>query len=1091
MRRPGALALTPLLCWLALLASGEDSWGRPALAPLGLGGEASPDDPSGGGFSGRPSAQGVARSGWSALIAPPACGSTAAPDRSAYAERTAARGAAPPLVPVRASVKSSDSDLTLHPFGLIPVTREPPLGSLDEWIVAVRLLGPGDVDLRTLDDFDVLVRPGEERWWPLLRFLSAIGEQVEVLEADEQGPLRFSFFAAGTRKVEVSVPSGTVHFGLEARPAELLRRRSEFTRAPEVYVPEAVVAEALGYRVDWNELALEIVARSDTYPQWYIEKQRNRTVGWASIKEVPPNLPELRPPAQPRDWSLDFAEVSLSGAYSASQNGKDKEFELYRPGERLWGRAGGGFYRLDLSQKGFVRGTDRSPAGPDLTMDRAWWQTETRRDALALGDAELGLGELVFPGVDLTGLRWGHGGKAGASRAFLPEVTVEDSAPLDSQVDLYVNDGYVKSLRVRDPLKDLPGFGFFRFEGVALIPGRENTLRMIVTEPSGYRRELVRTVWGSDKVLTAGDSAWLVGAGTNRDKISWDSHGTFAGGLLRYGLTEQLTGETTAGYQSRFLPEAVQGAPEESAHVGAGLAWQPYHGGFVRGDLAKSWDPEGSSTGWAARVRGELQAGPVQLRPDVFRYGSDFFDGQNPSLRDREGAWLSAQWPVTGSVSLLGSAGSLRNNLDGDEPKTLRETIEHVEARISGLLPRTRLSLGADYIQQHWEGGERPALYSAILESTPTPKIQVEARVYEGDRFDTSEHLGLVGAARLANLPFYESPYNGGRILWWAAPGVSATVAHWNYRTRKESLLGLGLAGSRGLRWDFQSEVGKTWDKDVETLADTLVWRGRLGLYLNRAGNRRLSLQSDYQRRAWSVSMLFNFLEVFGFDGLRPVWLTAQGVNPMAGLVMGRVFLDRNGDGLPQDGENGIANVRVVMGSQQAQTDEDGHFVFPRAANPEGERISLDMRELDALYTPTNGTQIARVKPGSVSKVELGVAILGSVVGKVQRLEPDGSTRPVPGATVGLYDGDGAKVNASVTAADGSFHLGEVKPGLYWVQVEGSSLPEPLAPRTPPQKISVVSGDEAPVDQVVDFLVAPEAAPPPLASGAPAAAPKP
>ncbi|MHB8763873.1 MAG: MSCRAMM family protein, partial [Deferrisomatales bacterium] len=684
-----------------------------------------------------------------------------------------------------------------------------------------------------------------------------------------------------------------------------------------------------------------------------------------------------------------------------------------------------------------------------------------------------GLGELVVPGAELTGLRWAHGGKAGPSRTFLPEITVEETAPLDSQVDLYVNDRFVQSLRVRDPLKDLPGFGFVRFEGVPLIPGRENIIRLLVTEPSGFRRELVRTVWGSDKVLAAGDSAWLVGTGTHRDKSVAENQGAFAGGLLRHGLTEWLTAELSAAYQSGFSLETSQNAPAETLHLGAGLAWQPYRGGFVRADLANSWDPGRDSTSWAARVRGDLQAGPVRLRPDVFRYGADFFDGQNASLQARDGAWMNAHWPVANGMDLFGSAGWLKGTLRGDEPKTVRETIEHLEARFSGFLPRTRLSLGADYFQQHWEGGDRPALYSAILESMPFSTVQVEARVYEGDPLASSEHLDLVGPLRLANLPFYDSPYNGGRLLWWVAPGVSASMAHWNFRTRKESLLGLGLSGSKGVRWDFQSELGKDWDGDSESLADTLVWRGRLGLYLNRAGNRRFSLQSDYRSREWSVSAFFNLLEVFGFDGPKPLWLTAQGVNPIFGTVMGKVFLDRNGDGQRQPGEPGLPGVRVIMGGQQVESDEDGIFVFTRVTNPKGERVSIDMRELDALYTPTNGTQVARVATGAVSRVELGVAILGSILGTVHRLEADGSTRPVPGVSVGLYDSDGVRVNASVTASDGSFLLGEVKPGLYWLQVEGKSLPNPLSPKTPPQKVKVVSGSHAPVDQKVDFLVAP------------------
>ncbi|MHB8763874.1 MAG: hypothetical protein ACYDA8_05995, partial [Deferrisomatales bacterium] len=283
--------------------------------------------------------------------------------------------ATPSPTAVKPSATSSDFDTTLNPFGLLPATREPPLSSLTEWIVGVRLLGPADEVLRTVDDLEVLVRAPGQRLWPLLRFLASIGEEVQVLESDDQGPLRFTFFAADARKVEVSVPSGELRFGLEVRSGEFVRRRSEFTRAPEVYVPEALVAEVLGYEIGWNELAVEIVARADSYPQWYIEKQRSRRASWGSIKEVPPNLPETRPPAEPRDWSLDFVEVSLSGGSQAFRDLEERQSQINRPGERLWGRAGGGLYRLDLSQKGWVS-DGRAAQGADFMVYRAGWLRE-------------------------------------------------------------------------------------------------------------------------------------------------------------------------------------------------------------------------------------------------------------------------------------------------------------------------------------------------------------------------------------------------------------------------------------------------------------------------------------------------------------------------------------------------------------------------------------------------------------------------------------------------------------------------------------------------------------------------------------------
>ncbi|GAB4268041.1 MAG: hypothetical protein Kow0092_21670 [Deferrisomatales bacterium] len=1058
---------------LTLALAPAAGWSRPSLAPLPAPRRPSLTNPA----TGSPSGQGAVPAPTAPLLVAPA-GSGASQTRS-----SAPRGAAPRSAEPEAT--GADFDTISVPNELFPATREPPLATLEEWIVGFRLALPdARRPILTIEDLDVLVTPAGERLLPVFRLMRALQEKVEVVEEDADGPLRFTYFPSRGRRVGVSVLDESVQIGFESRSVPVVRRWSEFTRRPEVYLPESVVAESLGYETHWDEANFEIRAVTDELPSWYAKELSTRRLTLQGIEEVPPNLPEVLPPARPSEWGLQFAEIALSGRYSASRDLKEDSYRQDRFRERFWARGFGGTARLDLSQTGIdvdSQGT-RFP-GTRFMVDRAWWERRGERGVLTLGDVELGLGELVFPGVQPTGVRWAGGSSASSRRRFVPEITVEDMAPLDSQVDLYVNDQFVESLRVRDPLKEAPGFGFFRFEGVALIPGRDNEVRLLITEPSGFRRELVRTVWGSRGALAPGTFGALVGVGTYRSKSEWESDGVFGGGLLQYGVAPGLAAEVIAGYQNEFSASRGFGggagaedgaAPLESLHLGVGLLWEPYKGGRLKADVAGSWGLDDDSEDWGARLRGSLPVGPVEFRPDVFRMGPEFYDGQSTAGQDRSGFWLEARTDERKRLTLRGGVGRVRDNLDGTRPRTLKETFEHLEAGMHGVIPRTDLTLAGDFVQQRWDDGRNLALYSAVLTSRPVSRIHLEGRAYWGDEIRTVEHDELVNGVRVTGLPFYLSPFKGGRITWLASRNAQFSLAHWDYRTREESQAGLSVQGSYPLRWAFGSELANDWDDGDAPLSESLVWRGRLNVFLNDRGNRRLTVQASYRRSEWSLVGGFNFLEVFGFSGKEPVWLTGRGVSPDRGLVMGRVFLDRNGDGRRQEEEPGVGGVRVSAGRYFAETDASGRFVFDRWPGGESGRVALDHLALDALYTPTNGTQRVELSPGGVSTVELGLAVLGAVHGVVEQVEPDGTSRGRPGVVVALYDAEGVKVAESVTASDGTYYIGEVRPGVYWVRIQEASLPEDLAPGAPPRKVVMVSGVDEPIDQQVDLLVTPK-----------------
>ncbi|MFS4439131.1 CshA/CshB family fibrillar adhesin-related protein [Paracoccaceae bacterium GXU_MW_L88] len=97
--------------------------------------------------------------------------------------------------------------------------------------------------------------------------------------------------------------------------------------------------------------------------------------------------------------------------------------------------------------------------------------------------------------------------------------------------------------------------------------------------------------------------------------------------------------------------------------------------------------------------------------------------------------------------------------------------------------------------------------------------------------------------------------------------------------------------------------------------------------------------------------------------------------------VIGKVFDDRDSDGVQDEGEPGMANVRVVtLGGELITTDEHGRFNVPCAAMPPsiGENISLklDTRSLPTGYRlTTENPRVVRATAGKMVRINFGVSL--------------------------------------------------------------------------------------------------------------------
>ena len=119
-------------------------------------------------------------------------------------------------------------------------------------------------------------------------------------------------------------------------------------------------------------------------------------------------------------------------------------------------------------------------------------------------------------------------------------------------------------------------------------------------------------------------------------------------------------------------------------------------------------------------------------------------------------------------------------------------------------------------------------------------------------------------------------------------------------------------------------------------------------------------------------------------------------------------------------------------------------------------RVSLDVDTVPAIYSVVHGTQLAEIEPGRTTRVDLAVTPLISITGLVVCKEADGSVRPVTGVRVYLVNADTGEIGVdSITASDGSYYLGDIKPGTYVLHVDQATIPEAYEAERVEQRVTV------------------------------------
>ncbi|MCK4548469.1 MAG: hypothetical protein KAW17_13625, partial [Candidatus Eisenbacteria sp.] len=888
------------------------------------------------------------------------------------------------------------------------------------------------------------------------------------------------FRPEGTPEVVVDYAAGIVTSGSFSRTVEKEVGISDVTHAPEIFIPEDVLAEILSMDIRWDEQIYEYTFHTDQKLRVFEQLSRSMpsllrmgeyTIGLDMPGNLPPaRIARLAPP------DIDFAMVRMRSRVLNSGNDARFTDRMSVPQLNLWAQLMGG--NLVASVRQATYGSNRS-----ITAERVSWTTWLDQTEISAGDNHFGVSELVFPSIDLVGIRVNGligtvtpgdatSGPTGR-QTFLPSHIFEGYVPLGSDVTLFIN-GRELGSQLSRPFDDAPpGMGIYRFEGLNLLTNRLNDIRIVSVAPDGSVEETEREVLGSDLLLSQGKLAYLggVGAGQLTARERRSPQGIFAGGRMLYGATPDLTIGLSGAFQDQLyrndvvlfnaFGKEINWLPRQSLHLGSRLVWQPIGRMLVTGEAARSSDPDGICSDWALRLAGDYHHRDIHIRPRVFWYGPSFFEGRNAAFRDRAGGRINFLWHQSPGNRLQLGGAYVRDNLDGRLPGTMAFRIAQIRWVSQTLVPQSDLTLG---INQSWTETDRHIRsYMLGLNSALAPDWTLRSMFQFGDdvvRRDAALNdlqFGTFGGMRPLTSRF-DLTRRLGRS--WRL-----SFAHRFSGYLERSYIDLSRRQLGRLSWQWRLALGYDWHDDHPVVDN------RLEYVLDSTSRSRIVLENRYYSENWSLSLWFQVTGLFGFVDRRPFLVRDTHLNPDAGGVKGRVFLDLNANGLLDSGEPGLRDISVVSSTRRrTSSGRNGEYVIANASPSHHVRVSLEPETLPAIYTPTQATQEAYIQPGMFTQVNLGVAAFGSISGKLAVLSPEKAPQGVRGVRILLLDGEGNITGRSITGRDGSYYLGEVEPGKYSVVIDRKTLPPGYEIEVIAREVEVLSAEEPYDLEDVGFL---------------------
>lgn len=210
---------------------------------------------------------------------------------------------------------------------------------------------------------------------------------------------------------------------------------------------------------------------------------------------------------------------------------------------------------------------DRAGFNQRLRLDTTFTQDfPDQMTSLRIGDAVTRSSGMLGRAVRFGGLQWGTNFGMRPDVVTVPVATMSGQAALPSTVELYVNDAF-QSRNTINP-------GPFSIVSAPLVSG-DGELVMRVTDITGQQQIISQRFYASASLLAKGLTDYSIQAGALRRNYGLQSNDygdLFLSGLVRHGISNNLTGEIAASIQQNGPKEIGVGGAATFTNIGTGTA---------------------------------------------------------------------------------------------------------------------------------------------------------------------------------------------------------------------------------------------------------------------------------------------------------------------------------------------------------------------------------------------------------------------------------------------------------------------------------------------------------------------------------------
>lgn len=929
-----------------------------------------------------------------------------------------------------------------------------------------------------IPDMDILITKDGKRLIPLLRFLRIVEARGELTND------MVVFKVEGGQLTPLDLLNKTLQVDDKKVPIDIEVGTSDITNTTEIYVSEEVLKQAFGFDFTWDPERVEYTITTDRELEIFKRRRLKVTpVSLADIQKMSESLPETEPPARPRTRKplISFFQTESRTDIRKQWPENVNSYLLNElPALNIWGHLFKGDYKIRFRRDLWYPATNLSMLSG--WIDRAVWTSKNDSFAVNVGDTNIGLSDLVGPVVNLFGatFKWLPNAAAGREQkdrffkmtrpSFLPDEKFEGYALLGSDVELHINNRLVESKKPEEFDGAPIGYGYYRFNGIGLFTNSLNDVKIVTKRPDGVIEESRREVLPVDQLLPAGQFACMGALGTRKKDLNQETtlQGNFLGAQALYGATKNLTLGLTAATQDAFSDLMDESSNEyytspRLLHLAHEARYRLFNNLFGKYNVAVSRDPGNYRNAFASTASIEYHLKRAKIDAQVFSYDPGYSNGVT-SVSDRRGFGLSGNWQVFKNVFLKSAIMHIFNNLNDVLEYTKREDLMTVTAEIGGLVPRSTLRLQAGRLDRL--GGDfdtvKGNIYSAELQSSIMDNLETDIYYSFGDRIDGLSTNDLSYGLSVPSMDSFYSYNTRIKASYRIGPSFSISSAYYksNTQDRIEFSPSFSIGGKHPCRLRF--DVGR------DLTASKNYLKNNVEFSLDKNGDNRIGLRIGFDETGprLDVGFYVTIKNMFAFKDGRIDNLAGIRMYPERGGIQGTVYMDLNCNGHRDPGEPGVPNIAILLDDRQCtQTDRDGDFYILRKEDRDLVTVSLDINSLSAIYTPTQGLQRAYWEEGSFTPVNLGVCVLGAVSGTLKVMDKGKFSRNLSGTRVVIMQkGSDMVIKDSVTAYDGSFYIGQVKPGSYIVKIDKDTLPPEYETRVDSARDVIFFQSEKPVE---------------------------